>query len=323
MGPLDSKSSSFRDDQIDVADIASTITRRWRLIALIAALATLYALYSVLIARPQFIVNGSLYLGEAQSSAGGAAADASGVNFLSDFQSISDVETQIRLLQAHALVEQAVMETGLNASITPKGGGAMPFWKWRFEYGESLDAFAPQPDDLQVLFATLPDRGSRGASFDLVFDAGGRFHLCAADCASHASVLTGTLNQPVAGAGVAFLLKKAADGNVPPAGSDYTLSIAPVRAVAAGLLAGPLAISSSGAGGSTPTKLADLSFQWSNPYQGQAFVDQLMQDFIATQLSWKTQSASATEDFVAGRMITWRPTKAKPASWTCRPTPRP
>jgi capsular exopolysaccharide synthesis family protein len=302
LAPSDIKSSSFKDDQIDVADIARTIGRRWRRIALITVLATLYALFLVLGSHPQFVVTGSLYLGDAQSSAASAAADASGLDFLSDFQSVSDVETQIRLLQAHALVEQAVLETGLNATITPKTGGTMPFWRWRFVYGESLDAFAPPPDGLQVLYATMTDRGARGAVFDLVFDDAGQFHLCAGSCAGGKSVLAGAVNQPVAGAGVAFLLKPNAQGYVPAAGSDYTLTIEPVRAVAAKLLLGPLSISASGTGDSTPTKLADVSFQCGNPYQGQAFVDQLMEDFIATQLAWKTQSASATEDFVAGQL---------------------
>ena len=305
MASIENRPATFqRDDQIDITDIVRTVARRWRQIGLVAILGTLIALRTVMISYPQFKVYSSLYLGDAQSSAGGGGGDASGVSFLSDFQSVSDVETQIRLLEANALVEQAVAETGLNASIRPKGTGPLPYWKWRFKYGESVDAFEPQPNDLQVLYATLPDRGSRGAGFDVLFGDNGHFDLRVGGgwFSQPRTVFSGELNQPAAGAGVAFLLKSGPSGYVPPAGSEYLLSIAPVRAVAAGLIGGPLVISSSGGTGGTPTKLADMLFLWNNPYQGQAFLDQLMQDFIATQLAWKTQSASATEDFVAGQL---------------------
>ncbi len=291
------------DDQLDVADIGRSLARRWRRIALITIVATLIALYKVLISYPLFTIQGSLYLGDAQTSAGGGAALSGGVDFLSDFQSVSDVETQLELLQAKALIERAVVETGLNASITPVGATAMPFWKWRFIYGESIDAFAPQPTDLQVSYATLLDEASRGASFLVVFDGGGHYRLITGGglLTAPTTLGEGVLNAPASGPGTAFLLKTGKSRFVPPAGSEYRLSIAPAAEVAQGLLAGAFTVGSGGTG-STPTKVAALQFLWTNPYQGKLFVDQVMNDFIATQLSWKTESASATEDFIAGQL---------------------
>jgi len=58
------------------------------------------------------------------------------------------------------------------------------------------------------------------------------------------------------------------------------------------------------AGGSPtqPTKLATLQFHWSDPYQAKIFVNQMMQDYIATQLQWKTEAASVTENFVTDQI---------------------
>jgi uncharacterized protein involved in exopolysaccharide biosynthesis len=57
-----------------------------------------------------------------------------------------------------------------------------------------------------------------------------------------------------------------------------------------------------GATASSETNIATIQFKWNNPYKGQQFVNQLMNDYIATQLAWKTESASATESFVSNEL---------------------
>jgi tyrosine-protein kinase Etk/Wzc len=292
------------DDQIDVSEIGRALLRQWRKIALVTTLAVLIALWSVLVMRPQFTVSGSLYLGDSQSANDAAGAlQASGFNFLSDFQSVSDVDTQIQLIQAKALLETVILETGLNATITPNDTVDMPFWRWRFQGGERIDAFAPRPGDLRVVDATIADPGSGGAAFALVFAAGGRYQLFSEGgmFLSETAILSGTLNQPASGSGIAMMIKSPADNAVPPAGTRFMVSITPAKAVADALLNGPLAVSATGTG-ATPTNLAEISLACSNPFQGADFVNQLMADFIATQLSWKTQSASTTEAFVASQL---------------------
>jgi uncharacterized protein involved in exopolysaccharide biosynthesis len=97
---------SFHENEadIDLGEIGRTISRQWRKVAIITVLATVFAVFYVLFARPQFTVDGSLYLGDAQSGGNAAQALSSGPNFLSDFQSVSDVETQIELIQSKALL---------------------------------------------------------------------------------------------------------------------------------------------------------------------------------------------------------------------------
>ncbi len=305
MPPLQS-SPQFSDgnDEIDLTDIGQTLVRQWRKIALITLLTTCIAAWILLLSQPQFTVSGSVYLGDSQSNGYSGAADtAETLNFVSDFLTVSDVETKLQLIQARALVERAILETGMNASVLPEHRPGILFWQWHLRYHGAIDAFDAQPGDVQVLDATIANPGQRGASFKLVFDEGGRYHLVsgAGWFSTPKTILSGTLDQPASGAGVALLIKSAVDGIIPQAGSTYSLSIAPAKAVATALLEGPLTVAAAGKG-STPTQLADIQLNCANPYQGQNFVNQLMNDFIATQLSWKTQSASATENFVSDQL---------------------
>ncbi len=290
------------NDELDLGDIGRALWRQARRIALVTAAATLVAAWSVLVSRPVFTVNGSLYLGQPQSNAG--AIGASGFNFVSDFQSVSDVDTQVALLRSKALLEQVILETGMNARLTGADTPDMAFWRWRFYYGKRIDAFAPRPAEVQVADAVITDPGSGGAAFALVFDGGGAYRLVGGGGVFNPgrTLVSGTLGQPASGAGVALLINPAPDGTAPPAGTRYGLTITPAKAVADALLAGPLVVSAGGSG-ANPTNLADIQLSCGNPFQGQRFVNRLMTDYVATQLSWKTQSAAATEAFVAGQLV--------------------
>ena len=118
-------------DTIDIAQIVQSLRRQAGLIAAIVAATTLMALLHTLLATPQFTANGALYLGDAHSTAAAAPGDGNGLNFLSDYATESDVETQIELITAGALVEHAVLETGLNAQINPAGTPPLTYWRWR------------------------------------------------------------------------------------------------------------------------------------------------------------------------------------------------
>lgn len=282
-------------DDIDIGDIARTLWRHARQIGYFALAGTLIALFLVLSATPNFSLTGNLYFGESQSP--DRPAGANSVNLLTNFQSLSDVATAVALLQYRALIEQAILETGLNATAAPVDRGPMTYWRWRFEDRDAVDAYAPRPGDLVVEDATLFDPGSGGGEFTLKFGADGQYQLLNFDTGGP-PVLTGTLNQPAAGHGVTLMVKLAVDGAPPPAGSTYVIGIAPAKSLADQLIGKNLKVVQGGQA-TDPTQTANITFLWSNPFQGQLFVNQLMKDFIATQLSWKTESASDTQQFIA------------------------
>ncbi len=292
-------SSQFGEggDEIDLGDIGRTLRRQWRKIAFVTAVFTLLAVFLVLFAKPSFTIQGSLYFGEAQLIE--TPQGSTGQSLATAFEPQSDVPTAVDLIQSRALVEQAILETGLNASVRPFGAGDMSYWKWRFLDGEAVDAYRPSANDVKIMYATIYDQGSTGDAYVLVFDANGAFRLLAPDGSS--TVLTGVLNQPAAGGGVTMLVKMAQGDTPPAAGKAYNVFIVPAKELAAGLTGSTLTAIE---GGSTtePTQTADISLIWNNPFQGAEFINQLMRDFIATQLSWKTESASDTEQFVSDQL---------------------
>ncbi len=92
----------------------------------------------------------------------------------------------------------------------------------------------------------------------------------------------------------------AAPAKVKP-GLSYSLDIVSPDALAKKLIGGAFSVNAGGPP-TQPTKLAALQFRWSDPYQAKLFVNQMMQDYIATQLQWKTEAATVTESFVTSQL---------------------
>ena len=285
------------DDELDLHDFGRAIFCRWRTIAAFTAIATLIALHSVLFATPTFTANGTFYLGEGQ-----AVVDTAQTNFLSDYQVVSSVNTQLQLIQSEALLKQAILETGLNASIVPVGQEPLSYWKWRLFYHRSIEAFAPGPNDLVAQFAMFADPAASGASFLLEFDDGGHYRLMTPGgvFTRPRLFLEGTLGQAASGGGISLVIQSPTGSTPPPAGSVYNLTLVPAKAMAQNI-ASLVSVQATGPAVS-PTNVAEVSFVWHDPYQATSFVTQLMHDYIQSQLAWKTKSASNTQNYIAGQL---------------------
>jgi uncharacterized protein involved in exopolysaccharide biosynthesis/Mrp family chromosome partitioning ATPase len=284
-------------DTIDLGQIAQILKRHAKIILGVMAATTLMALLHALTSVPQFTANGALYLGDAQGPTAAPAGNGNGLNFLSDYATESDVETQIELITAGALVKQAVLETGLNAQITPAGAPPLTYWRWRLYNHGDTSSFAPGPDTLEALYATTPGQ------YLVVIGENNGYKLYARPSFFGGArlLLQGELGKPASGNGVQMLVQGAGPTFQPTPGKAYDLNIISPDALAVALQNGALTVN---AGGSItqPTQIAFLQFHWANPYQAQAFVNQVMQNYIATQVSWKTQSASTTENFVSDQL---------------------
>ncbi len=292
-------------ERIDFKEILSTIRRQiWKVLAL-TVVVTLLSIALVLHAVPKFTTTGVLYLGDAQTGQQSQQqSEANNLNFLADFTSNSDIETSVGLIQSHALVEQSILETGLNSPVTPADSGQMRFWKWHFQHGNAIDAYAPDPGGVDATFASFdkPIKGPVG--FRISFSDNGQYAITKGGGLFTAPtlVLNGILGQPAAGGGLRLLLKPVVAGTVPAAGTSYKLSVASAQALAESIIKGTKLKVVAGGTVVLPTKVVTLTLLWPNPYDGTRFVNQLMQDFIATQLIWKTESASSTEKFVRDQL---------------------
>ena len=295
--PVHIPSRKAASDTIDFAEITALLRRRFWIILGFFLAGTLLALVGLLIAVPQFTAHGALYLGDAQST-GGNATDSGNLGFSQNFSSESDIETQIEMITSRAIVQEALLETGVNAQIVPAGDAKLRFWRWRINDRGKITAFLRGRQGLQALYASVP------GNYAVVLGEHGTYGLymnTGLFDASPKPLLTGRLGQPASGGGIQLLIKPLAPNFQDVPGKIYNLTVIEPGALADYLLGNPISVT---AGGSVdqPTKIAFLQFRWSNPYQAQALLNQIMQDFIATQLDWKTQSASTTEAFVASQL---------------------
>ena len=299
---LTTLSPTDRADEIDLGEIGLNLRRHWRKIGALTILATLIALAVALLAVPKFSVAGSLYLGDARPT---PPLDQSGpLDYLSDFQSVSDINTQIELISSQAMVETAILESGFNATVAAEGGGTMAYWRWRMLDRRGVNAFAPRPGDLEALDARFSNPRDHAVTFDVDVDENGRYRLschCGWFAASR-PVLAGVLGRPASGGGLSLLLKPAVDGVVPLPGAHFVMRVTPAAAVEERLRNDRLLMVAAGGTLSNPTKLANLQLLTSDPYRGRMLVNQLMTDFIASQISWKTEAASTTEGFIASQL---------------------
>ena len=312
--PAQSPAVGFHElyDTADVSEFIRTLRRRARTVLLFTSLAGGAALLLVLFTRPQFTAYGALYLGESQRG-GASPSDADGTVNLFAYSTQSDVETQIELLTTGTLIERAVLETGLNTTLRPTGEPPLTYWRWRMFDGGGTQVFLPGPQSLEVVNATLAGHYRLVTGRDngyTLYAIGGLFNAAK-------PVLTGTIGEVAQTPAGSLLVRcaqqdgdgattsdpetsAAAPADVKP-GLSYTLDIVPPDALANSLAGGVFSVN---AGGSPaqPTNLATLQFRWPDPHQAQLFVNQLMRDYIATQLQWQTEAASVTESFVADQL---------------------
>ncbi len=299
---LTTPNSTDHVDEIDLTEIGLSLRRHWRKIAVLTIIATSLALAVALLTVPKFTIAGSLYLGDARPT---APSDETGpLGYLSDFQSVSDINTQIELISSQALVESAILESGFNATVAADAGGTMPYWKWRLLDRRGVSAFAPRPGDLKALDARFDNPRSGTATFDVTVGGNGRYRV---NCrcgwfAAPVPVPEGALGRPASGGGLSLLLEPAVDGVVPLPGAHFVMRVTPASAVEERLSKDRALTVAAGGTLSNPTKVANLQLVTSDPYRGRMFVNQLMTDFIASQIAWKTQAASETEGFIANQL---------------------
>ncbi len=291
--------------EIDMREVFLTLRRHKRRIAICTAAAMVLAVGYVLSSVPQFTVNGTMYLGDARRAAPTTQAEAeSGLSYLSDYQAISDINTQVELMSSDALVEQAVLESGLNAPVRRADAPPLRFWRWVLLHGHNVRAFAPAPGDLQAADVVI-DTAPRGAvTFDITIGKDGTFVVTRRQgwFAAPVTVLSGMLGQPAAGGGLNMMLKPAVDGAIPAQGSHFVMQVTAADAVRDALKNGGLLDVTAGGQVSDPTKIASLTYTGANPYSGQKFINALMNDFISSQVSWNSQAASATQDFISKQL---------------------
>ncbi len=304
MAPRDMlKDQDSRDTEADFGELLLTLRQHRNRIAALTGLTTFLALLYVAFAVPQFAVDGSVYLGDARPSAPAGQATA-GLTYLSDFQAVSDINTQIQMMNSRGLIEQTILETGLNAPIVAAGAPRLRFWRWGLFDQFSNNVFTPAPGGLKATYVTFTDASSKPVTVKVVMGAGGAYKIIEPKgwFGKPLVLLTGVLGEPAAGGGLSLLLSAAVPGAIPKMGAMFNLTISNADLLEQEIQKSGLLSISAGGQLLDPTKIATVAFLADNPYQGQLFVNQLMTDFITEKSSWNDQAAAATEAFISQQL---------------------
>ncbi|MDE8346909.1 MAG: GNVR domain-containing protein, partial [Acidocella sp.] len=299
--PSQHGSSEISDDHIHVGELWRAIAQRKSFIAKVTGGLVLLGATYVMHSHPSFTETGSLYTqGLSPSASGPAPSDQNGNSFLGslgNYQSITDSETQVDTLTSPLLLQQAVLATGLNTIVTNSQSIFPRYLAWHMFHGAKISAFAPNSTALQALYANFSDPSLKSGSYQISFQSNGHYQILN----DGLPILNGTLGTPAAGGGLQLLLQSSTTGYIPSAGSTYHLSVINPAITAQNLLNGSLSVTPGGTP-TSPSDVINISLKWANPYQGAQFVDQLMNDYINTTVSWNSTAAGATVDFINGQL---------------------
>jgi tyrosine-protein kinase Etk/Wzc len=297
----DQTMSEMDRDGINIAAIWQTLAQHFRQIAMITICTVLLGLFSILFSHPQFVSVGSLYTVGLKPSGplAGDMPDASAssyMSYLSTFQPVSNTQTQVDILTSPVLVQEAILATGLNVSITGPKIRSPRYGIWQLFYGGSVAVYA-QDNSLQALDATFFDASIIEQKYKVSFGPNGHYIISQ----NGKQILQGTLNQRASGGGLSLLLQTPNGAPKPSEGSDYNLKVTTPEVTAEALLRGPLSVVPAGTP-AEPSEVVNIYLNWSNPYQAKAFVDQLMSTYIGASVAQNSSAASNMETFIAGQL---------------------
>jgi uncharacterized protein involved in exopolysaccharide biosynthesis/Mrp family chromosome partitioning ATPase len=300
---VDQVAGSTFTDNINLADIWHVLVSQSRKIFKFTGALLILAVLFICFTTPKFVSIGSFYTSGIKAPGAVNGNDLAGtnastyLNYLSTFGAVTDIQTQSDIISSPALVQQAVLATGLNASLKGPGLYTPSYLIWKLFYGGSIGAFSPEQLNLTVAFANFSNPAQRIGKYRILFQEGGRYTV-----RQHGNtVLQGVLNQPASGGGLSLLLQFHDPSLAPAPGSVYKLVVTAPAITADALLKKGLTVTPGGSP-TLPSEVINLNFRSTNPYQAQAFVNALMSEYIDKTVSWNSASASQMEDFITNQL---------------------
>ena len=203
------------DDALDPKALWSAIAdSRWLVIGITAA-GGILALLFCLATRMQFVVDGSLYLGDTQSQKLG------GLEMLDMLGSLgqSEVGTELEVVKSRSLIRKAILESGLNVDVVDESIGVVRMWRWRLS---RRDFHLLQPR-VRVHDADISDPALVDKTLMVVFEQKGQYAVYLKE----RRLGEGTVGQPFTHAGLTMVID-ASEGVGDLKGQRFKIRVAPV-----------------------------------------------------------------------------------------------
>lgn len=244
--------------------------------------------------RMDFKSSGRLYLGELDSKTRNASSRQNDLDLSGGDP--GDLGSEMQILQSTSLLERAILASGANVSMQPKGWAPPRYWRWRLGRRDRtlLDAGLRRVTPAQV---KLDDDSHGVREFEVKFVADEQYEVWADD------TLLGKakLGDPARLRGVTLTLLPGSE-TAPKAGDEYELKVTPLdetlRNVVKALQIGyPKAVSPG-----ELVRVISLEYQDGSPILAARFLRELMDSYLDERRSWKTEDATAAEDFVTKQL---------------------
>jgi len=277
-------------DRVDPALLWQMIRDRLGFILACVGLAAGLVLAVTMASSMRFRARGSLYLGELQEKV------AQG-NQPEQFDLLGtrsgDVGTEIEILKSRDLTKRAILESGLNVNLVPAGWSPPRYWRWRLARRDLnlLDVASRSVIPTNVALTTRTN-STRTFTVRFVTDR-------AYEVSRQGTVIgKGTLGAELITAEVKLTLLPGKEAPL-KAGDQYEMSVTPLDQVADSLGA-LLSISTAKANTSNEEiKVINLEFANQSPRAAATFVTTLMGAYLERRQSWKSEEATAAEEFVS------------------------
>ncbi|MGC4089022.1 MAG: hypothetical protein QM756_14195 [Polyangiaceae bacterium] len=277
---------------VDVAEIGATLhDHRWLILAML--LLGLGGMLGVtLLSRMQFNANGGLYLGELDERGAGSGAPSEALDFLGGGR--AELGTEVEVLKSESLVTRAILESGLNLSLMRADAAPLRYLRWRLSQRNPklVDAVSRE----LIARGVLLGAGAHTRSYRIRFDDAQSYALLS----DGARVATGQLGKELTTPDLRLTLSAGSERR-PAAGSVFALAVWPLDEVVERAF-DALTVNSPRSAPGQSVNVLRLEFSNESPALAQSFLEILMRGYLEQRQSWKTEKASAVEDFVSSQL---------------------
>ncbi|MFZ5890682.1 MAG: GumC family protein [Myxococcota bacterium] len=279
-------------DAVDVAEIWDTLhDHRWLMLAMLL-LGLLGMLGATLLSRMQFKATGGLYLGDLDERGVASGAPSEALDFLGGGR--AELGTEIEVLKSESLVSRAILESGLNLSVTRSDRPPLRYLEWRMARRDPglVDPVSRELTARGALLIATP----HNQAYQVRFSNDSEYALFS----KGKEVARGKLLQPLTTSELRLTLEPGSE-RLPKAGSIYDIVVSPLDDVLERAF-DALAVTSPRTAPGQSVNVLRLEFSNESPSLARSFLERLMRGYLEQRQSWKTEKASAVEGFVSNQL---------------------
>ena len=285
-------------DGIELSQLFVSVRHNFAFIIAVGLGVFLLVMAVTLTSPMEFRSSSRLYLGELDTKTRAASASSNDIELSAGSE--GEVGSEIEIIKSRSLVSEAILKSGLNATITPALHAPPRYWRWLLS-GRDPELLDTGLRDVRAIDASLPERFRERRTFSVRFSNETEYEV-----RSGASLLgVGRLGEPLKTKEVDLTLM-IVGGMKPKSGARYDVVVEPIDQVVERVATDLQIAAPKAAGPAGQVNVLTLDFSARSPRLAAAFLDRLMLAYLKERQAWKTEDATAAEAFVATQLHSMR-----------------